>query len=170
MTTNANSANTPKKKGPGRPKAGNALLKELLKKFDLQLAADYPAIYKAIKGHALAGDAACARLLMDRAHPARKSRPSPITIPLVKTMADARDAIGLITHAVGTGELTLDEADSLCRMVTAAKNVIETTETEQLQKQIEELEAGRRTHRTTEPLAQHHSNRGRCVIRATGYR
>jgi hypothetical protein len=58
---------------------------------------------------ALAGDTTALRLCLERLLPPRKDRPVRLTLPPIKTAADAAGAMAAIVDAVGRGEITAAE-------------------------------------------------------------
>lgn len=65
---------------------------------------------------ALAGDTVALRMCMDRIAPVRKDRPVAFSLPALKTVADAANAMAAIVAAVATGELTPAEANNLASL------------------------------------------------------
>ncbi len=113
----------------GRPKGivNHARLREAI-------ADDVPEILQAMAAAAKGGDAAAARLLLDRCLPALKPTDTPIRIELPDGLADASKAV---IKAATTGEVTPGEASSLLGSIGIAARVTEVTE---LLERIEAIE------------------------------
>lgn len=70
------------------------------------------------------GNLQAAKIILDRLLPPKKDRPINFKLPIIQNAADALKAGRLICHAVGTGELTPVEAESLSKVVEIqAKNI-----------------------------------------------
>jgi hypothetical protein len=91
-----------------------------------------------VVGLALKGNVACLRLCLDRLLPPRRDRPVQFAIPPLKSVGDASKAMGAITIAVASGELTPIEAAELSRVIEAYVQVIETAEIERRIQTLEE--------------------------------
>ena len=87
---------------------------------------------------ALNGDTVALRLCLERIAPARKERPSPFTLPELKTAADAVTTSAALVQAVATGELTTGQAAELGKLVEAFVRAIEATD---MEGRLAELEA-----------------------------
>jgi hypothetical protein len=86
---------------------------------------------------ALDGDMMAARILLDRAWPARRGRPVVFDAPRVETAADVVRALGHILDATASGQLTIEEAAGLAAIIETQRKAIETTE---LDARLSELE------------------------------
>ena len=67
-------------------------------------------------------------LVLNRIWPARKSRAVSLDLPLIKTVADTVVAQAEIISAASSGEVSLDEAQTLGALVEGHRRVIETVE------------------------------------------
>jgi hypothetical protein len=79
-----------------------------------------------------------ARALADKLVPNAKDRTISFTCPPMATVADLPAAIGAIIEAMGCGELTPSEAESIAAMVEMKRKAIETLELEQRIRRLEE--------------------------------
>jgi hypothetical protein len=86
---------------------------------------------------ALKGNVACLRLCLDRIVPPRRSRTLHLALPAFNSLNDAGGAMGAITAAVASGDLTTTEAGELSRLIEAYVKVIETTD---IERRIQALE------------------------------
>jgi hypothetical protein len=91
---------------------------------------------------ALAGDVSAMRLCMERLLPPRKDRPVQLTLPQIKTAADAAGAMSAIVDAVGRGEITAAEGREVAGIVETFVKALEAGEFEQ---RLAALEAGERS-------------------------
>ena len=91
------------------------------------------------------GNMQAARIILDRLLPPKKDRPINFKLPMISNAADALEASRLICHAVGNGEITPLEVESLSKIVKIqAKNIdlfnfgnrIEAIEKEMNQKRV----------------------------------
>lgn len=70
------------------------------------------------------GNLHAAKIILDRLLPPKKDRPINFKLPIINNAADALRAGKLICHAVGNGEITPLEGESLSKMVEIqAKNI-----------------------------------------------
>lgn len=79
---------------------------------------------------ALAGDGAALRLCLDRLVPPRREVPVSISIPTVKSIADAVTAMTAILDAAGRGQIALGEAAAFAGLIDVHRRAIETAELE----------------------------------------
>ena len=86
---------------------------------------------------ALEGDLTALRLCLERICPPRKSRPIAIDLPDVKTCEGVSQAQTAVVQAVGEGELTPEEGQSLSNILEARRKSIETGDHE---RRLDELE------------------------------
>lgn len=86
-------------------------------------------IRKAIQ-KAKQGNVPALRMCLDRILPPRRDRPVHFTIPELNSPADASRAMGSITSAVASGELTPTEAAELSSVIETWLRAIESSETE----------------------------------------
>jgi hypothetical protein len=87
---------------------------------------------------ALAGDLIAIRLCLDRILPVRKHRPIEFALPAIETIADAPKAIGAITAAVASGEITVSDAADVSRLVEAYVRAIEASDLDKRLRALEE--------------------------------
>lgn len=98
----------------GKPRGSRhkaSLLAEKLFENDLEI------VCSQVVQQAKEGNLMAAKIILDRILPARKDRLIHIELPLIKTSDDAVEALRLICHAVGNGEITPLEGESLSKMV-----------------------------------------------------
>jgi hypothetical protein len=91
---------------------------------------------KAIE-QALRGDSQALRLCLERIYPARKERLIDLPLPDVQTAQDARAALSTILAAVGNGQITPGEGETLAIIVESQKRAIVAQDWES---RLEELE------------------------------
>lgn len=99
-----------------------------------QLLADCPDIIAVMTERAKAGDAAAAKLLLDRCLPALRPGDLPMQTQLASDITAAPRAV---FAALASGELTPDEAHTVAATLAALTRVIESTE---LVARLDELE------------------------------
>ena len=87
---------------------------------------------------ALAGDTVALRLCLERIAPAKRERPTPFTLPELKTAGDAVRASAALVEAVAAGELTTAQAAELGKLVESYIKAIEVTD---VIERLERLEA-----------------------------
>ena len=85
---------------------------------------------------AKAGNVSALRLCMERLLPPRKSRPLNITLPNIETAADVLRSVNAVLLATAKGDLTLEEAEGLLRIIEAARSALEV---EELHGELDEL-------------------------------
>ena len=81
-------------------------------------------LIKAAKG----GDIQASKFIVGRILPPTRSAPIEISLPSIESPGDIVDAHSIIWSAVGAGDITLDEAQSLTDFLEAKRKAIETTE------------------------------------------
>lgn len=74
------------------------------------------------------GNMQAAKIILDRLLPPRKDRPIFFELPLINSANDAVQAGKLICHAVGKGEITPLEAESLSKIIEIQMKNIELSE------------------------------------------
>jgi hypothetical protein len=89
------------------------------------MANDGEAITKVVITKAKRGDLAACRIVLDRIAPPRKGRPISVAIPDLTDLASVLHAHAEIMRAVASGELTPDEAEPICAMLTGRVKLIE---------------------------------------------
>jgi hypothetical protein len=100
--------------------------------------ADTPDVVRAVLAAARGGDMTAAKIVLDRIAPLRRGSPVAVTLPAVNTPADLVAALGSISAAVASGELTPDEGQAVAAILEGQRRAIETVELEQ---RIAKLEA-----------------------------
>ena len=98
------------------------------------------AVVLAMLEKAKQGDTAAAQLILSRVWGARKGRPTPLSLPEVRTAADMTAALGAVVAAVADGTLTPDEAQSVAAVLEAQRKAVETLE---LERRIAALESAK---------------------------
>ena len=102
---------------------------------------------KAIE-QALRGDAQALRLCLERIYPARKERLIDLPLPDVQTAQDARAALSAILAAVGNGQITPGEGETLAIIIESQKRAIVAQDwesrLEELEKTAQREKGGRR--------------------------
>ncbi len=105
----------------GKPKGARhkaSMMAEMLFEEEIEL------VYHQVINQAKEGNLQAAKIILDRLLPPKKDRPINFKLPIIQNAADALKAGRLICHAVGTGELTPVEAESLSKIVEIqAKNI-----------------------------------------------
>jgi len=79
---------------------------------------------KAIEA-ALDGDVAALRLCLDRIAPAPKGRRVALDLPAIANPADVLKALAALIEAIGSGELTPDEASTIASVIEAKRKAVE---------------------------------------------
>ena len=105
----------------GKPKGARhkaSMMAEMLFEEEIQ------AVCHQVINQAKEGNLQAAKIILDRLLPPKKDRPINFKLPIIQNAADSLKAGRLICHAVGTGELTPFEAESLSKIVEIqAKNI-----------------------------------------------
>jgi hypothetical protein len=105
----------------GKPKGARhkaSMMAEML--FENEIAA----VCHQVIDQAKEGNMQAAKIILDRLLPPRKDRPINFKLPFIQNTADALEASRLICHAVGNGEITPLEGESLSKIVEIqAKNI-----------------------------------------------
>ena len=86
---------------------------------------------------AMGGDAHAARLVLDRAWPARKGRPVRLTLPKVTDGASLTAAAASVVEAVTDGSISPDEGVAISSILESQRRMIETAD---LERRIAEIE------------------------------
>ncbi len=120
----------PKGKAPGTRNKVPARIEQLL-------AEQGDAVVKAVLAKAQKGDMQAARLVLDRICPPRKGHPVNIDLPPIECADDVMSAIQKVLLSASRGEISLEEAGGLARLIETARRGIELVD---FAKQIEELE------------------------------
>lgn len=98
----------------GKPKGARhkaSMMAEML--FENEIAA----VCHQVIDQAREGNIQAAKIILDRLLPPRKDRPINFKLPFIKNIADALEASRLICYAVGNGEITPLEAESLSKVI-----------------------------------------------------
>jgi hypothetical protein len=91
---------------------------------------DVAAILAKLERQAMKGDTAAARLILDRALPARRGMPIAIKLPAIRSAADCVEAMTTVMAALARGAVSTIEASELTNVIDAARRSIETVEME----------------------------------------
>jgi Family of unknown function (DUF5681) len=86
---------------------------------------------------ALTGNIQAIKMVLDRVFPFRREYPITIKLPKIQNSSDVLQAIGLITTAVGNGEISPSEGEALSRIIDVHVKAIEAHDYE---KRLEKLE------------------------------
>lgn len=89
------------------------------------LEGQHEALTQAAITKALEGDTTALRLCLDRIAPPRRDGPISITLPPVRSAAQAVEASAALLAAVACGEVTPDEAGRVMALLTAHKAIVE---------------------------------------------
>jgi hypothetical protein len=89
---------------------------------------------------ALAGDASCQKMILDRVWPLRKGQPINIELSPINSSRDLLSAIGAVWTAIGKGLLTPDEVTALSLAIDRSAPLIELQD---IEKRLAVLEAAR---------------------------
>ena len=76
----------------------------------------------------LEGDTVALRLCLERLVPPRKDSPITINLPPITSASDVVAASAAVLDAVGTGEISPDEAGRVMTLLTAHRAIVETSE------------------------------------------
>ena len=123
----------------GRPK-GTKLWTTKLRE---ELAKDVPGIVKRVKGAALDGDMAAARILLDRVIPSVRSESAAVEIPALAAAETLSDKARVLIDAVAAGQLAPSTAGDLLGALAATAKIIELDE---LERRIAALEDPHEKH------------------------
>ncbi len=102
------------------------------------LEGEHEALTRKAIDKALEGDTVALRLCLDRIAPARKDSPVAFDLPAITTIEDAVGASSAILAAVAAGEITPDEAGRVMALLSAHKQLVESSD---LEARITSLEA-----------------------------
>lgn len=105
----------------GKPKGARhkaSLMAEMLFESGIQM------VCEQVLSQAQEGNLQAAKIILDRLLPPKKDRPINFKLPMINNAVDALEASRLICHAVGNGEITPLEGESLSKIVEIqAKNI-----------------------------------------------
>jgi hypothetical protein len=121
----------PRGKPPGTRHAITVLAEDLM-------AGDAEGVVRKVIEAAMAGDMTAARLILDRIAPPRRGRPVALSLPGVIKASDVPAALAAVVAAMGSGELTPDEAAAVSAVVEVQRRAIETAEHEARLRALEE--------------------------------
>lgn len=97
-------------------------------------------VLESVVAGAVRGDMMACRILLDRLWPVPKGRSVALALPPIETAADLPGAVGIVARAVGAGEITPDEGQSLVAIFEGLRRSIETAD---ILPRLEALEAER---------------------------
>lgn len=103
-------------------------------------------ICRKIEEEALTGNMLAVKMVLDRFLPVRKDQTIRIKIPQIKTCEDVLSAVGFIVKAVGRGEISPSEGESLSRTFDIYSKALENP---QLEVRLQALEASIKKHHET---------------------
>jgi Family of unknown function (DUF5681) len=86
------------------------------------------ALMRRVIGLAKMGDDVAMRLVFARMLPPRRDRPVPLALPRIESEGDARRASGDVMEALGSGEITPQEAEQVLRVIAGAAMVTQSSE------------------------------------------
>ena len=87
---------------------------------------------------AKAGNMQAVKMILDRILPPKKDSPIAIDIPQIKTASDILQAINCISTAVGQGEISPSEGETLSKIIDIHSKALEIYDFEKRLKAIEE--------------------------------
>ena len=90
------------------------------------IAGEADAIIRKVVEGALAGDAACLRMCLDRLAPPVKELPVNIELPPIANAGDAVSALSVVIQSVANGGLIPSEGAALAGLVESMRRVLET--------------------------------------------
>ena len=88
------------------------------------------AMLEAMVAKAIEGNVQAAALILNRAWPQRRGRPTPLDLPPVRTPADLTAATGALIAAVASGELSAEEAQAVSAVLAVHRTALETLDLE----------------------------------------
>ncbi|MCZ6679426.1 MAG: DUF5681 domain-containing protein [Candidatus Poribacteria bacterium] len=109
----------------GRPHGSRNKATLLLDKILLDDAAD---VAEAVVKAAKEGDMTAARMILDRACPVPKSRRVKLKLPNIEQAEDASVALRTVIATMARGDISLDEASTICSVIEAKRKAIETVD------------------------------------------
>jgi hypothetical protein len=89
-----------------------------------------PAMLATLVQAGMSGDVQAARLVMERAWPARKGRAVVLDMPAITDAAGVTEAIARLIKATTTGSITPDEAAPIAALIEGQRKAIETNHLE----------------------------------------
>jgi hypothetical protein len=112
-------------------------------------------LMRRVIGLAKMGDDVAMRLVFARMLPPRRDRPVPLELPRIESEADARRASGDVIAALGSGEITPQEAEQLLRVIAGAAMVMQSSGMSErmkwLQGQVAQLSAAQAQRQIAPP-------------------
>ena len=112
-------------KGPGTGSRNRATLA-----LDVLAEGEASEVLRAMVERAKGGDTAAAGLILSRAWPQRKGRPTVLDLPPVRTAADLTAATGALVAAMADGTLTPEEAQAAAAVMQTHRQALKTAEIE----------------------------------------
>lgn len=109
----------------GRPHGSRNKATLLLDKILLDDAAD---VAEAVVKAAKEGDMTAARMILDRACPVPKSRRVKLKLPNIEQAEDASVALRTVIATMARGDISLDEASTICSVIETKRKAIETVD------------------------------------------
>ena len=129
-----------RRRGPGRPfkkgETGNPNGKPTGARPKVLLALDALGegraedIIRAMSDRAAQGDTAAAQIILSRVWAPRRGRPTPLSLPSVRTAADTTAALGAVVAAIADGTLTPEEAHAVAGVLETHRKSVETADLE----------------------------------------
>ena len=95
---------------------------------------------KAVEMMALEGDTTALRLCLDRLLPPVRDKLINLSLPKAETARDVTKAVGVVLEALGQGDITPSEAQTVVSLLETHRKAIETAD---LEARIAELESSR---------------------------
>jgi hypothetical protein len=95
-------------------------------------------IVQAVVDAAKGGDMTAARLILERISPVRRGRPVYLDLPTMRSAADIAEAMSALIRAIGSGDLTPDEAATVASVFEMRRKALETEEFEERLRVLEE--------------------------------
>jgi hypothetical protein len=134
---------------PGRPPGSKNKVTQALEQL---VEGQAEQLVQKVLEQALAGDAACQRMMLDRVYTPPKARPINVMMPAINSREDALSAIACICKALGEGGLTPDEITALSLVIGRSIQVIELQDHERRIAALEEAR-GKRDEKNDPPPA-----------------
>ena len=125
--------------GPGRPKGARHAALAALDAIGAEAAEE---VLRRVVDDARGGDLRAAELLLSRLWPERKGRPVEVALPEVASAADLVPALAAVVAATTRGEVTPEEAQTICAVLEMQRKAIETAELEARVAALEECVPG----------------------------
>ncbi|SUS06239.1 conserved hypothetical protein [uncultured Defluviicoccus sp.] len=108
------------------------------------MAGDAEAVVRAVVDKARTGDMTAAKIVLDRLLPLRRGRPVELALPAIAGARDLLAAQIIVTQAMAAGDVTAEEAASVCAVLETHRRIIETEElADRLHRLEEKMQASR---------------------------